>query len=101
MRIRARVDANQAEIVTVLRLCGVAVQSLSAIGNGCPDLLVSAYGVNGLLEIKDPAKPPSERRLTPSEAVWHARWQGPVAVAHSFSEAMDAIRAWAKEAGKL
>lgn len=31
-----------------------------------------------LMEIKDPSKPPSERRLTPAQAEFHAAWTGPI-----------------------
>lgn len=29
-----------------------------------------------LMEVKDGAKPPSARRLTPDQLDWHAAWQG-------------------------
>lgn len=52
MRKRGKVDANHNEIVAALRAAGCAVQSLAAVGNGCPDLLVSRNGRLWLMEIK-------------------------------------------------
>jgi len=91
MRKRARTDANQTEIVAVLRKWGASVQSLAVIGNGCPDLLVSHRGVNYLLEVKDGAKAPSEKRLTRDEADWHAKWAGQVAVVENAQQAVDIV----------
>lgn len=68
----ARVDGNHGEIVAVLRDIGAKVQSLAAVGEGVPDLLVIYRGRPHLLEIKDGAKPPSARRLTPDQQRWHA-----------------------------
>jgi hypothetical protein len=83
----ARVDANQREIVAALRKCGASVQSLSEVGRGCPDLLVGWRGFNLLLEVKDGNKPPSARRLTDDQRVWHMAWRGQVVVIKSVDEA--------------
>jgi hypothetical protein len=40
------------------------------------------------VEIKDGGKPPSERRLTPAQAEWHASWRGHVAVVRDIDEAL-------------
>jgi len=88
MRRAARVDDNQAEIVAALRAAGCTVQSLAAVGKGCPDAAVGFRGRNLLLEIKDGAKPPSKRKLTPDEERWHAAWRGQVAVVESVDEAL-------------
>lgn len=76
MRRAAKVDANQPAIVAALREAGATVQSLAAIGDGCPDLLVGYQGVTLLMEIKDGTKPPSARRLTPDQLAWHGAWRG-------------------------
>lgn len=62
-------DANQAAIVAALRKAGVSVQSLSAVGSGCPDLLCSYHGYVTLLEVKQPGK-----NVTPAQRRWHAAW---------------------------
>ena len=91
MRRAAKVDANQAEIVQALRQIGAVVQSLAAVGNGCPDLLVGFRGKNWLLEIKDGNKPPSAQALTPHQVEWHRVWQGHVVVVNSVESAIAAI----------
>jgi len=72
----ARVDANQAEIMYSLRdIPGCKVAVTSMVGNGFPDIVVAWMGKNYLFEIKDGAKPPSARKLTPAERKFHAKWQ--------------------------
>lgn len=91
MRRAARIDANQPEIVAALRGVGAAVQPLHAVGKGCPDLLVSHRMVNYLIEIKDGAKPPSARRLTPDQLEWHDAWRAPVHIVTTVEDALDVI----------
>ena len=91
VRRAAKVDANQGEIVKALRAHGATVQSLAAVGHGCPDLLVGYQGVTYLMEIKDGSLPPSRKRLTPDEAAWHASWKGLAAVIESVDEALACI----------
>lgn len=91
MRRAAKVDANQPEIVAALRRAGCAVQDLSAVGQGVPDLLVSRAGLNILLEVKDGKKPPSARRLTPEQEAWHAAWPGDVWIVTNVDEALRAV----------
>lgn len=76
MRRAAKTDANQAEIVKALRAAGATVQSLAAVGQGVPDLLVGIRGQTLLIEVKDGKRPPSERRLTPDQLEWHGAWRG-------------------------
>lgn len=94
MRIRAKVDANHEEVVRALRREGACVQSLAAIGDGCPDLLVAKDGHVWLMEVKDGRRWPCERKLTPDEARWHAIWGAhlPVVVVESAEQALEAIR---------
>jgi len=90
-RRAARTDANQAEIVAALRKAGCSVQDLSAVGQGVPDLLVCRAGLMALLEVKDGSKPPSARKLTWDQVMWHQAWQGPVHVVTSADEALRAM----------
>lgn len=94
-RLHPRLDANHSQIVDALRRAGARVQSLAAVGGGCPDLLVAFRGAWYVLEIKDGAKPPSHRMLTPDEARWHADFGGvaPVFVVTSVEEALRIIGA--------
>lgn len=91
MRRAAKVDRNQAEIVAALRKAGYAVQILSMVGQGIPDILVGVptgkadgSNVNLLMEIKMPGE-----TLTPDEAEWHAAWRGQVAIVTSAEEALE------------
>jgi len=91
MRRAAKVDANHKQIVTALRRCGCSVQDLSAVGEGCPDLLVGVGGKNLLLEVKDGEKRASERKLTPHQVEWHGRWKGQKCVVTSVDEALAVV----------
>ena len=95
MRRAAKVDANHAEIVAALRSAGCGVLDLSAVGKGCPDLLVHppefpANRMAFLMEIKDGKKPPSARKLTPAQVKFHAEWKGWVYTVTNAEEALKA-----------
>jgi hypothetical protein len=77
----------------VLRAVGAWVCSTAGLGQGFPDLLVWFRGRYHLLEVKDGAKAPSERRLTPAEALFHAACPGPVHVVLDWRQALTAIGA--------
>jgi Holliday junction resolvase len=92
MRRAAKVDENQAEIVAALRQVGCFVEPLHAVGGGVPDLLVGRNGETFLIEVKDGNKPPSARKKTDAQVIWHDAWRGkPVAVVCNIREALDAI----------
>lgn len=105
MRRAAKVDDNQVEVVRKLRLLGASVTDLSAVGAGCPDLLVGYRGANYLLEVKRPdaslrrtikdagTKERAPRELTPDQARWHEGWRGQKAIVHDSNEALRAIGA--------
>ena len=83
MRRAARVDDNHASLRKFARACGLFWQDMYQIGKGAPDAFVCGDGRWVAVEIKDPAKPPSKRKLTPDEKRWHedAAWHGaPVAI---------------------
>ncbi len=89
-----RTDANQSRIVKELRQLGYGVQSLADLGDGVPDLLVSARGRNFLFEVKDWRQPPSKRRLTPKEKQWHMVWKasgGQVGIIETTEDALNAM----------
>lgn len=78
-----RVDSNQREIVQALReIPGVTVTCTHEVGKGFPDIVVGYRGVNYLVEVKT-----QKGKLIPSEAAWHARWRGQVAVVRTVEEA--------------
>lgn len=86
-----RVDDNHRTIVDGLRGLGATVQSLASIGKGAPDILCGHRGRNFLFEIKNPGMPPSKRRLTIAEEVWHQQWRGSVYVIENLSEAIEVL----------
>lgn len=91
MRIAAKIDANQPEIVQALRKAGATVQTLAAVGKGVPDLLVARCGKLWLIEVKDGSKPPSARKLTPDQVEWHKNWNSPVYVVNNVDEALSVL----------
>ncbi len=92
VRRAAKIDQNQTEIIEGLRAIGATVEVLSAVGRGCPDILVGWRGQNTLLELKNDKKPPSQRRLTEDQVIWHATWRGQVAVVKTLIEAIEALK---------
>jgi hypothetical protein len=89
-----RIDTNQTKIVRTLRqVPGVSVAVTSRLGDGFPDLVVAFKGRNYLFEIKDPARPPSERRLTEAEAVFFKNWTGCCFIATESMEILKFIEA--------
>jgi hypothetical protein len=98
MRKAAKTDANQQAIVLAFRQIGASVQVLSAVGKGCPDVLVGFRGVNVLVEIKDGSKAPSAQKLTADQIAWHANWGGQVCVANSIQNAVEKVIAVSMEA---
>lgn len=83
-----RADANQPEIVKALRDAGCKVALTYTAGQGFPDLVVDHQGVTCLIEIKDPSKPKSDRKLTPQQAEFHAAWTGPIYVVETAEQAV-------------
>lgn len=95
MRRAAQIDANQPEIVAVLRQCGCSVQDTSGVGQGFPDLIVAFPGAPlGMcvpVEIKDGSKSPSRRLLTRDQKIWHAAWRGKAHVIETVTQALDLV----------
>ena len=89
MRRAAKVDDNQADIVAILRRFGFSVEVTSAVGQGCPDLVLGKHGKTYLAEIKDGSKPPSARKLTPDQQRWHLMWQGHVVILNNFQDCLN------------
>jgi hypothetical protein len=92
MRKAARTDANHTEIVQSLLDIGCSVQSLAAVGVGCPDLLWGLAGVNGLIEVKNPEVRPSDRVLTEDQKRFHSSWKGHIDVVETTEQAVTAVR---------
>jgi len=74
MRLAARRDAGEDQIVSALEACGAFVKKINDAGTF--DLLVWYRGHTLLLEVKDGRKPPSARELSPAEQKFHDAWPG-------------------------
>lgn len=74
MRLAARRDANETQIVSALEACGAFVKKIN--DGGTFDLLVWYRGHTLLLEVKDGRKSPSARELSPAEQKFHNSWPG-------------------------
>lgn len=83
MRIAAKVDANQAEIVSTLRSAGISVHSTASIGKGFPDLICAKQDRMWLIEVKGP-----KGTLTDDQVKFMSQWQGDVHIAHSPDDAL-------------
>jgi hypothetical protein len=87
VRKRHKVDANQAGIVADLRrISGCSVLVLSAVGSGCPDILVGYRGFNLLFEIKNPGDSIRKDERGEAQRTFHAEWTGQARVVESFLE---------------
>ena len=91
-RRAARVDANQNEIVTMLRKMGYSVAITSDCGKGFPDIVVGRSGRNYLFEIKDGSKPPSAQKLTEAEQQFCDNWKGQYNVITCLDDAIKILR---------
>lgn len=91
MRIR-KVDSNQAELVKQIRqIPGATVAHTHTVSGGFADVVLGYRGTNYLLEIKDHSKPPSARKLTPDEEVFHKNWTGQIAIVQTLDDVLKLI----------
>jgi len=86
MRRAAKIDIMQPMIVEALRQVGSTVQVLSAVGQGCPDILCGWHGRNVLMELKD-----EKGELTPDQLVWHKKWTGQKDIVRSITDAIEVL----------
>lgn len=87
-----RTDDNQTKVVKALRQCGFSVAITSMVGKGFVDLVIGKNGVNLLVELKDGEKPPSARKLSEDEELFHAAWRGKVIVANNIDDILKAFQ---------
>lgn len=88
-----RTDANHGDIIDVLRALGCAVLDLSALGKGCPDILVAGGPVDEctLVEIKNPDTSYGRKGTTGKQKAVMNFWPKRTAVLWSVEDAI----AWA------
>jgi hypothetical protein len=88
MRVR-KADSNQSALVKQMRrIPGLTVFHTHTVGNGFVDVVCGFRGKNYLFEIKDPGKPPSQRKLTADEQKFHDEWTGQIAVIETIDDVL-------------
>jgi hypothetical protein len=97
MRRAAKIDDNQTAIVNTIRSHGFCVRITSAVGGGFSDTVISyggrERGKSWLVEIKDGAKYPSQRKLTKAQVKFHAEWQAKIYIIETVEQANE----WCEE----
>lgn len=88
MRRAAKKDDNHNVIVAAFRSLGCGWFDTYQLGGGFPDGVAEINALTVLVEIKDGAKRPSERKLTPAEAVFHAEWRGPLVIVETVDDVL-------------
>jgi hypothetical protein len=91
-RRAARTDSNQTSLVKQLRQCGMSVAITSSLGDGFVDIVVGFKGQNMMCEIKDPEKPPSARKLTSEEKIFHEKWRGQIAIVETLDDVLNLFK---------
>lgn len=87
-----KIDRNQPELVEQIRkIPGATVTHTHELGNGMVDIIVGYRKKNFLLEIKDPLKPPSARKLTEDEEKFHRGWTGQIAIVETLDDVLKLI----------
>ena len=70
-----RIDENQPDLVAFARSLGMSVAIVAGIP-GQLDLIVGIAGIDQRVEVKNPEKPLSDRKLTQSEQKVFSTWNG-------------------------
>lgn len=79
-----RVDSNQNAIVKALRKMGFSVLILTAVKNGCPDLLCSKNKRNVLIEVKT-----KEGNLNEKQKEFRANWNAEIFVIRDVEDCIE------------
>ena len=72
---KSKRDANHGSITATLIHLGATVTDVSEVAGGL-DIIVGIGGIDQRVEIKDPAQPASNRKLTDKEQDTFATWKG-------------------------
>lgn len=89
MRLAARIDSNQPEIVQAMRDMGAEVTHMHQLGKGVADLLVSWRQGWYVFECKATAR----EELTPDQIKWIGKQRAAVVVITSADEAVRFLQA--------
>ena len=88
MRRAARTDANLSAVVQAFRALGCSVH----VTNGAWDATIGYGGLTMLIEVKDGAKPPSARKLTPAQERFRETWTGGIYLVRDMDDVQNACR---------
>lgn len=90
--IRARrQDGNHADLrEKALQIPGLSWLDTHALPKFV-DAVVGFRGTNFLIEIKDPSRPRSRRKLTPAQIELHAQWQGQIDVVETLDDLLKVL----------
>jgi len=84
-----RKDGNHAEILGYFEDMKCKIKDVSGIPGFC-DLIVKRGSQVRFVEIKDPTKVPSQRKLTKDEKEFHDYWGG-VEIVETFADVVDVV----------
>lgn len=87
-RYARRRDSNHTAVGDYLRAHGFTVLDIADHGDGVPDYVIARRGMSALVEVKNPEKPPSARKLTEKEQAVKDNWDGIYIVALSGEDAV-------------
>lgn len=85
---RNRIDANQAAVIAALEAAGCTVY---VVDRAPFDLVIGRQKRTWIVEVKDGAKSPSRRKLTPAQATFKETWRGQWAVVETIEQALAVI----------
>lgn len=91
-RFASRTDANHAIICSAFRALHCTVLDLSSMGEGCPDILVGTGGLCALVEIKNPERPPSKRKLNNIQQEFRDNWKGGMRIVETVDDVAATVR---------
>ena len=100
-RRAAKTDANQQELVEVMRNMGVSVEITSSAHDGMTDLVVGYGGIAVLVEVKDGSKVPSKRKLTAAQVKFHGGFKGAITVIETVDQAIALVNEIRKVAAQV
>ena len=86
---RRKVDSNQQEVIDAFEKLGCHVTNLSAVGQGCPDLLVTKSGQAWFIEVKNRQ---GRNRLTDAQVKFIAATTVPVHLVYGVQDVEAVIK---------
>ena len=92
MRRAARQDGNHGIIVGYFEKFGCSVLNIHQLKE-CGDVVVAKNKKTAIVEIKDPSRPTSKRKLTVGESKFAKGWQGIYMVVEDLEDVIALVKA--------